>query len=54
MIPVQVKEIALDVSLSPVVLLVDEEENRALPIWVGLSKLNPLPWPFRGSSPPDL
>lgn len=35
MIPVQVKEIAFDLSLSPVVLLVDESENRALPIWVG-------------------
>ena len=35
MIPVQVKEIAFDLSLSPVILLVDETENRALPIWVG-------------------
>ncbi|MDD2554762.1 MAG: bifunctional nuclease family protein [Syntrophaceticus sp.] len=35
MIPVQVKEIAFDLSLSPVVLLIDQKENRALPIWVG-------------------
>jgi hypothetical protein len=35
MIPVQVKEIAFDLSLSPVVLLFDEGKNRALPIWVG-------------------
>ncbi len=35
MIPVLVKEIAFDMSLSPVVLLVDEAEQRVLPIWVG-------------------
>lgn len=35
MIPVQVKEIAFDLSLSPVVLLIDEDKNRALPIWIG-------------------
>lgn len=35
MIPVLVKEIAFDLSLSPVVLLVDESEQRVLPIWVG-------------------
>jgi hypothetical protein len=35
MIPVLVKELAFDLSLSPVVLLVDESEQRVLPIWVG-------------------
>lgn len=35
MIPVQVKEIAFDLSLSPVVLLVDESQKRALPISIG-------------------
>ncbi len=35
MIPVQVKEIAFDLSLSPVVLLVDQAKERVLPIWVG-------------------
>lgn len=35
MIPVLVKEIAFDLSLSPVVLLMDESEQRVLPIWVG-------------------
>ena len=34
MIPVLVKEIAFDLALSPVVLLVDEAEQRVLPIWV--------------------
>lgn len=35
MIPMQVKEIAFDLSLSPVVLLIDQTEKRVLPIWVG-------------------
>ncbi len=35
MIPVHVKEIAFDLTLSPVVLLADESEKRVLPIWVG-------------------
>jgi bifunctional DNase/RNase len=35
MIPVLVKELTFDLSLSPVVLLVDESERRVLPIWVG-------------------
>jgi len=35
LIPVLVKELAFDLSLSPVVLLVDESEQRVLPIWVG-------------------
>jgi hypothetical protein len=35
MIPVKVKEIAYDVMMNPVVLLVDEAELKALPIWIG-------------------
>jgi len=35
MIPVKVKEIAYDIMMNPVVLLIDEEELKALPIWVG-------------------
>lgn len=35
MIPVKVKEIAYDIMMNPVVLLIDEDESRALPIWVG-------------------
>ncbi|HOV79503.1 MAG TPA: bifunctional nuclease family protein [Bacillota bacterium] len=35
MIPVKVKEIAYDVMMNPVVLLIDEEKSRALPIWIG-------------------
>ena len=35
MIPVKVKEIAYDVMMNPVILLIDEDEVKALPIWVG-------------------
>lgn len=35
MIPVKVKEIAYDIMMNPVVLLIDEEELKALPIWIG-------------------
>lgn len=35
MIPVKVKEIAYDIMMNPVVLLMDEDELKALPIWVG-------------------
>ncbi len=34
-IPVKVKEIAYDIMMNPVVLLLDEQELKALPIWVG-------------------
>lgn len=35
MIPVKVKEIAYDIMMNPVVLLIDEDGAKALPIWVG-------------------
>lgn len=35
MIPVKVKEIAYDIMMNPVILLIDEDELKALPIWVG-------------------
>ncbi|GEA15314.1 MAG: uncharacterized protein PWR22_44 [Moorella sp. (in: firmicutes)] len=35
LIPVKVKQIVLDQTLSPVVLLSDQEETQVLPIWVG-------------------
>lgn len=35
MIPVKVKEIAYDIMMNPVVLLLEEDELKALPIWVG-------------------
>lgn len=35
MIPVKVKELVCDLMMNPVVLLIDEAEEKALPIWVG-------------------
>jgi hypothetical protein len=35
MLPVKVREIAYDVMMNPVVLLINEEEDRVLPIWIG-------------------
>lgn len=35
MIPVKVREIAYDIMMNPVLLLIDENELRALPIWIG-------------------
>jgi len=35
MIPVKVREIAYDINMNPVVLLVDDNAEKALPIWVG-------------------
>ncbi|MDD4768067.1 MAG: bifunctional nuclease family protein [Desulfotomaculaceae bacterium] len=35
LIPVKVKEIAYDIMMNPVILLTDEDELKALPIWVG-------------------
>ncbi|MGQ9823611.1 MAG: bifunctional nuclease family protein [Desulfotomaculales bacterium] len=36
MIPVNVKGVAYDVTGNPIILLTDQEEERVLPIWVGL------------------
>lgn len=36
MIPVKVKGIAYDISGNPMILLTDREEEKVLPIWVGL------------------
>jgi len=35
LIPVKIKQLVLDQTLSPVVLLSDQEETQVLPIWVG-------------------
>jgi bifunctional DNase/RNase len=35
MIPVKVREIAYDIMMNPVLLLIDENELKALPIWIG-------------------
>jgi len=35
MIPVKVREIAYDIMMNPVLLLIDEYGQKALPIWIG-------------------
>lgn len=35
MIPVKVREIAYDIMMNPVLLLIDEYGKKALPIWIG-------------------
>jgi bifunctional DNase/RNase len=35
MIPVKVREIAYDIMMNPVLLLIDENGHKALPIWIG-------------------
>lgn len=52
MIPVQVKEIDFDLSLSPVVLLIDQDDNRALPIWVGPLEAQSIALALQGVSTP--
>lgn len=52
MIPVLVKELAFDLSLSPVVLLVDESEQRVLPIWVGPFEAQAIAMALQGVSVP--
>jgi bifunctional DNase/RNase len=52
MIPVQVKEIAFDTSLTPVVLLLDESEQRVLPVWVGPFEAQAIAMAMQGLLPP--
>lgn len=52
MIPVLVKDLAFDLSLSPVVLLVDESEQRVLPIWVGPFEAQAIAMALQGVSVP--
>lgn len=48
MIPVKVKEIAYDVMMNPVVLLVDEAEVKALLIWVGPFEAHAIAFALQG------
>lgn len=52
MIPVQVKEIAFDLTLSPVVLLIDETHKRVLPIWVGPFEAQAIAMALHGTPAP--
>jgi len=51
MIPVKVKEIAYDIMMNPVVLLIDESELKALPIWVGPFEAHAIALALQGICP---
>lgn len=49
MIAVKVKEIAFDVAMNPVLLLVDEEDTKILPIWIGPSEAHSISVALEGT-----
>lgn len=49
---VKVKGIAYDVTGSPIVLLTDTEEQKVLPIWVGLLEAHSIALALEGTPPP--
>ncbi|NLI13405.1 bifunctional nuclease family protein [Pelotomaculum propionicicum] len=51
MIPVKVKEIAYDVMMNPVILLIDEDDAKALPIWVGPFEAHSIALALQGICP---
>jgi bifunctional DNase/RNase len=48
----KVRRVALDQQNSPVVLLVDEEESIALPIWIGHAEATAIAMRLQGFQPP--
>jgi bifunctional DNase/RNase len=48
MIPVRVREIAYDIMMNPVLLLIDENELKALPIWLGPFEANAIVLALQG------
>jgi len=51
-IPVKVKEIAFDLSMNPVLLLVDDDELKVLPIWIGHFEAHAIAVALEGGSAP--
>lgn len=51
MIPVKVKEIAYDIMMNPVILLIDEDGSKALPIWVGPFEAHAIALALQGICP---
>ncbi|MEW5761735.1 MAG: bifunctional nuclease family protein [Bacillota bacterium] len=51
MIPVRVKEIAFDAGMNPVLLLIDEEGSRVLPIWIGPFEAHAIALALEGAQP---
>ncbi|MBO8128201.1 MAG: bifunctional nuclease family protein [Peptococcaceae bacterium] len=52
MIPVRVKEIAFDLAMNPVLLLIDEAETSILPIWVGPLEAQSIAIALESGTPP--
>ena len=51
MIPVRVKVMAFDAGMNPVLLLVDEEGSRVLPIWIGPFEAHAIALALEGTQP---
>ncbi len=52
MVHVKVRGVALDQQMNPVVLLVDQGETIALPIWIGQSEATAIAMELQGVKPP--
>jgi len=52
MISVKVRTVAMDQQMNPVVLLVDQAESLALPIWIGQSEAQSIALELRGQKMP--
>jgi bifunctional DNase/RNase len=52
MVQVKVRGVALDQQMNPVVLLVDQGETLALPIWIGQAEATAIAMELQGVKPP--
>ncbi len=52
MLHVKVRGVALDQQMNPVVLLVDQAETMALPIWIGQAEATAIAMELQGVKPP--
>ncbi len=52
MVHVKVRGVALDQQMNPVVLLVDQAETLALPIWIGQAEATAIAMELQGVKPP--
>lgn len=52
MVHVKVRGVALDQQMNPVVLLVDQAETLALPIWIGQTEATAIAMELQGVKPP--
>lgn len=52
MVHMKVRGVALDQQMNPVVLLVDQGETKALPIWIGQAEATAIAMELQGVKPP--